>query len=114
MEPGGLGPGRGSVLGCLAAGREERRPWLRPRASSSESPVHPSSGGCSPPALPSHVCEPLSCDWRGTDNSLLLASAQHSLSPGDTAEHNGGPGGSARPGPKCRTILIILYLCLGR
>lgn len=99
-EPGGawLWQG-GAMLGCpaAAAGREERRAWLRPRESSSKSPACPSSGGCSPPVLPSRVCEPRFCNGRGTNSSLLVASAQNSTSPGDMAEQNGESGGSARP-----------------
>lgn len=70
---------------------------MRLRESSRESSARPSSGDCSPPALPCRVCELLSHNGRGTFSALLVASAQHLLSPEDTAEHDRNPG--AQPDP---------------
>lgn len=94
------------MLGCPAAGPGERRAWLGPRESSSESSAWPGSGGCNPAELPGHLCAP-----QRTGSSLLVASAQRSLSPGDMAEHDGGSGGSAQSAGQ---FLLVLAPTLGQ
>lgn len=48
--------------------------------------------GLHPPAPPCRVCEPLSHNGQGTSSTLLVSSAQHLLSPGDTQSTTGIQG----------------------
>lgn len=86
---------------------------MRPRESSSESPVCPSSGGCSPPVLPSGVCGPLSCNEE--EPTALHLWLWHSICCHLGTQQNATAGLGAWPGLARSTgQLLLLAHMLGQ